>query len=94
MKKSHFFGRQETLHFSLFLWFMAMFSEPYCSVVNVGGGGRGEGGGEVEAWVYKKQVNIFFTCAEIISSASCTFLIKILIRLPAKISYFETAKNL
>ena len=39
---------------------MAMFSEPYCSVVNVGGGGRGEGGGEVEAWVYKKQLKHFF----------------------------------
>ena len=34
---------------------MAMFSEPYCSVVNVGGGG-----GEVEAWVYKKQLKHFF----------------------------------
>ena len=36
---------------------MAMFSEPYCSVVNVG-----EGGGEVEveAWVYKKQFKHFF----------------------------------
>ena len=67
---------------------MAMFSEAYCGAVNVGGGGRG-----VKGWVYKKQVNIFFTRAEIISSASGAFLIKILIRLPDKDSYFETAKN-
>ena len=57
MKKSHFFGRQETLHFSLFLWFMAMFSEPYCSVVNVGGGGRGEGKWKLE---YIKSRLIYF----------------------------------
>ena len=47
---------------------MAMFSEAYCGAVNVG-----EGGGEVKGWVYKKQVNIFFTRAEIISLASGAF---------------------
>ena len=52
---------------------MAMFSEAYCGAVNVGGGGRGEGGGEVKGWVYKKQVNIFFTRAEIIFLASGAF---------------------
>ena len=42
---------------------MAMFSEPYCSVVNVGGGGRGEGKWKLEC--IKSSQNIFLNIARV-----------------------------